>query len=185
MMDGDMTAQARLEQHVRAQIGIEYGPLFSPLPVNLPMIRHWCEALGYDHPALLGACRSSRRDSRGAVAPVAMMQVWTMQGSPSDSPRHAFSRDAWQVLESFEKAGYPAAVGTGTSQVYHRCAREGDRLAYLSSLQSVSPLKKTALGDGYFVTVHYRFIDQSGGSVGTMDFTMFVYRTDGESGAGR
>ena len=185
MMDRTTDTQAHLEERVRAQIGVEYGPLYGPQPVNAPMIRHWCEALDYDHPVLFGTSQGFPPRSSATVAPVAMMQVWTMQGTARDSAQLAFSRDAWRVLEIFEQAGYSAAVGAGTSQHYHRYAREGDRLGYLSSLQSISALKQTALGEGYFVTVHYAFIDQSGESVGTMDFTMFVYRTDAPLGGAR
>src|SRR5690606_41698615 len=40
-------------------------------PVNAPMIRHWCEAMGDANPAYTGP---------DAVAPPTMLQVWTMGG---------------------------------------------------------------------------------------------------------
>ncbi|MFD7436900.1 OB-fold domain-containing protein [Streptomyces sp. NPDC059861] len=49
-------------------------------PVNLPMIRHWCEALGDTNPAYTGP---------GAVAPPTMLQAWTMAGlSGPKAPAH-------------------------------------------------------------------------------------------------
>lgn len=40
-------------------------------PVNMPMIRHWCEAMGDTNPAYAGP---------DAMAPPTMLQAWTMGG---------------------------------------------------------------------------------------------------------
>lgn len=40
-------------------------------PVNAPMIRHWCEAMGDTNPAYEGP---------DAIAPPTMLQAWTMAG---------------------------------------------------------------------------------------------------------
>ena len=48
----------------------ESSPRPAPDPVNLPMIRHWVQAMGDTNPVYTDA----------GVAPPAMTQVWTMRG---------------------------------------------------------------------------------------------------------
>ena len=49
-------------------------------PVNVPMIRHWVEAMGDASPVHRSdeAARATGRD--GVVAPATMVQAWTMRG---------------------------------------------------------------------------------------------------------
>ena len=51
-------------------------------PVNLPMVHHWCQALGDTNPAYLDEEWAASSARGHLVAPPGMLQTWTM-----DAPR--------------------------------------------------------------------------------------------------
>jgi uncharacterized OB-fold protein len=110
-----------------------------PDPVNEPMIRHWVEAIGDTNPLYAG----------GEVAPPAMAQVWTMYGlrgeRPPDDPLGA-------MTAILDEAGFTSVVATNCEQTYHRYLRVGERVSVSSRLTDVAGPKRTALGEGWFVT---------------------------------
>jgi uncharacterized protein len=57
-----------------------------------------------------------------------------------------------KIMELFDDAGYIGVVATNCEQTYHRYLRYGEEIALTSTLESVVGPKKTALGDGWFVT---------------------------------
>lgn len=109
-------------------------------PVNVPMIRHWCEAMGDTHPAYAGP---------DAVAPPTMLQVWTM-GGLSGHPDRTGAYD--ELLRLLDEAGYTSVVATDCEQEYLRPLRPGDEITFDSVIESVSGRKTTKLGVGYFLT---------------------------------
>ncbi|HEV8556344.1 MAG TPA: bifunctional MaoC family dehydratase N-terminal/OB-fold nucleic acid binding domain-containing protein [Actinophytocola sp.] len=117
----------------------ESAARLAPDPVNLPMIRHWTEALGDTNPRYLDA----------QVAPPAMIQVWTMYGlrgqRPPDDPLAA-------MTAILDEAGFTSVVATNCEQTYHRCLRVGEQVSVRSRLVDVTGPKRTALGEGWFVT---------------------------------
>lgn len=106
-------------------------------PVNLPMVHTWLEALGDQNPAYT------------EVAPPAMAQVWTMFGlrgtRPGDDPLGT-------MVSVLDEAGFTSVVATNCEQTYHRYLRYGEEVEISSTLESVVGPKKTALGEGWFVT---------------------------------
>ena len=109
-------------------------------PVNAPMIRHWCEAMGDTNPAYSGP---------DAIAPPTMLQAWTMGGLSGHTGRtHAYD----ELLGLLDEAGYASVVATDCEQEYLRPLRPGDEITFDSVIESVSEKKTTKLGTGYFVT---------------------------------
>lgn len=109
-------------------------------PVNTPMIRHWCEAMGDTNPAYEGP---------DAIAPPTMLQAWTMAGLSGHRGRaHAYE----ELLALLDEAGYTSVVATDCEQEYARPLRPGDEITFDSVIESVSERKTTKLGTGYFVT---------------------------------
>src|SRR5215472_3701049 len=83
-MSGDAEAAIRDAAARIAALG-ESSPRPAPDPVNLPMIRHWAEAMGDANPVYTDAGAAARSVHGGLVAPPAMTQVWTMRGlHPAD-----------------------------------------------------------------------------------------------------
>jgi uncharacterized OB-fold protein len=139
-------------------------------PVNLPMIRNWVEAIGDENPVYVGA--SAAAVHGGLVAPPAMTQVWTMRGlhpaEDPDDPLRAMS-------DLLDAAGYTAVVATNSEQAYHRYLRPGERVSVRSRLDGVVGPKRTALGEGWFVTTRSAwYVD--GEPVAEMLFRVLKYR---------
>ena len=130
-------------------------------PVNLPMIRNWTEALAPAGP-----------DPDPDTAPPAMIQVWTMPGlhgvRADDDPLGQMS----QVLD---EAGYTSVVATNCDQAYHRYLKLGEQLSVRASLLDVTGPKRTALGEGWFVTTRSTWFS-AGEPVATMDFRILKFR---------
>jgi len=108
-------------------------------PVNRPAIRDWLAAIGDHNPMY----------ERDGLAPPAMIQVWTMPGvvglnDPAD-PLRALSA-------ALDEAGFTSVVATDCAQTYHRYLREGETVAVRGRLIDVVGPKRTALGEGWFVT---------------------------------
>jgi acyl dehydratase len=142
----------RLEKYVKRPIGTEQ---VAPDPVNLPMIRHWIDALDDRNPAYDDAAAAKTRFG-GVVAPPAMLQTWTFPrpkiqgiaergGAPdelrSDNP-----------ISALDAAGYTGTVATNSELEFERYLRPGDRVRARSEIESISDRKTTSLGQGYFVT---------------------------------
>lgn len=146
-------------------------PRCAPDGVDATMIRHWCEALGDTN--------ERYRPGPGQVAPPAMLQVWCMLGlepPPTDTPL--------QALETtLRDHGYVGVVATNCTQTYARDLRPGEPLREERTIEAVSDLKHTALGDGFFVTTRSRFFDDADEQVAEMEFRVLRFRpaaTDGE-----
>ncbi|MFF2362146.1 bifunctional MaoC family dehydratase N-terminal/OB-fold nucleic acid binding domain-containing protein [Streptomyces sp. NPDC058122] len=134
-------------------------------PVNAPMIRHWCEAMGDTNPAYTGP---------DAVAPPTMLQVWTMSGLSGHAGRPGRSETYDELFALLDGAGYTSIVATDCEQEYLRPLRPGDEITFDSMIESVSGRKTTKLGTGYFVTT--RMDIRAGGELaGTHRFRILKY----------
>jgi uncharacterized OB-fold protein len=135
-------------------------------PVNLPMIRRWCAAMGERNPAYL--------DEAAALAPPAMLEVWTMRGFTSDGSGGVVAR--LTGIDEMDAAGFTAVVATNLRQEYVRYLRPGDLITQRVTFVGVSDAKKTALGPGHFLDYAYEFTDQHAEVVGRMHFRILKYR---------
>jgi uncharacterized protein len=139
-------------------------PRFARDPVNLPMIRNWLEAIG--GPGGPGGPECPR------TAPPAMIQVWTMPGlhgaRGDDDPLGA-------MTALLDEAGYTSVVATNCDQAYHRYVRLGEQLAVSARLVDVTGPKRTALGEGWFVTTRNTWTS-AGEPVATMDFRVLKFK---------
>ncbi|GHD66518.1 bifunctional MaoC family dehydratase N-terminal/OB-fold nucleic acid binding domain-containing protein [Streptomyces goshikiensis] len=132
-------------------------------PVNEPMIRHWCEAMGDTSPAYTGP---------DAIAPPTMLQAWTMGGLSGHSDRSC-AYD--QLLALLDGAGCTSVVATDCEQEYLRPLRPGDAVTFDAVIESVSARKTTKLGTGHFVTTRMD-VRANGEPAGTHRFRILKYR---------
>ena len=118
-------------------------------PVNQPMVNNWVEALDDANPVYTSEEAASASVHGGLVSPPAMDQVWTMGGlhgdRADDDPLHS-------MMAVLDEAGFTSVVATNSDQTYHRYLRHGEHLSAASSLLDVKGPKKTAAGEGWFVT---------------------------------
>ncbi len=154
------------------------GPSLAPDPVNVPMIRHWVDALDDRNPAYDEHTAAATRHG-GIVAPPAMLQTWTM-GRPTIEGIRERGGSAGEVgvdspLAVLAAAGYTGTLATNSVLTFDRYLRPGDVLSSDTALESVSERKHTGLGRGYFIAWSNNFYDHDGTPVGNQLFTVFKF----------
>jgi acyl dehydratase len=177
MADADQDeVRARLEKYVGQPMG---PPSTAPDPVNVPMIRHWVVAMDDQNPAYLDEEAAAKTRFGGIVAPPAMLQAWTM---PSPKIEGIAERGGSPVeisvdnpIPVLDEAGYVGTLATNSELEFERYLRPGDHLHTTTEVESISNLKTTSLGRGYFVTwvTTYRAADDE--IVGRQLFRIFKF----------
>ena len=168
--------RARLEEYVGKSLG---SPAVSPDVVNLPMIRHWVDALDDRNPVYLDEQLAATTRFGGIVAPPAMLQTWTMPrpriegiaergGAPDEM-------DSDSPFSALDEAGYVGTLATNSELEFKRYLRPGDHLQTSIQLESISNRKTTALGQGYFVTWVTTYTDARDEVVGRQLFRILKF----------
>jgi uncharacterized OB-fold protein/acyl dehydratase len=143
--------------------------------VNLPVIRAWTDAIGDANPVYTDAASAARSVHRGLVAPPAMIQVWTMPGLVPPATPSGGDDPLGVMTAELDAAGFTSVVATNCDQTYIRYLRHGEQLAVRAELLDVTGPKRTALGEGWFVTTRSTWY--SGDEpVATMDFRVLKFR---------
>jgi uncharacterized OB-fold protein/acyl dehydratase len=139
-------------------------------------IRNWTDAIGDANPLYTDAGYAAGTAHGGLVAPPAMVQVWTMPGlqlPASDGGPDPLG----QMMTALDAAGFTSVVATNCDQTYNRYLRHGELLSLRAELADVTGPKRTALGEGWFVTT--RNVWYSGDEpVATMDWRVLKFRPD-------
>ena len=179
-MTADDTGAAIRQAAARLAALGESGPRPAPDPVNLPMIRHWVQAMGDTNPVYTDAGPAARSVHGGLVAPPAMTQVWTMRGL-----RPAGCEDPGDPLglmsAALDEAGFTSVVATNSEQEYYRYLRPGELVTVRSRLEGVTGPKRTALGEGWFVTTRSTWYVGTE-AVASMMFRILKFRPAVQSG---
>ncbi|HEV2362411.1 MAG TPA: MaoC family dehydratase N-terminal domain-containing protein, partial [Acidimicrobiales bacterium] len=178
---GEDQAVADLDALLQSFVGKSAdAPVLGPDAVNLPMIRHFVEAVGDENPVYIDDEAAVATGRPRLIAPPHMLQTWIMPGlrrklagmtGPPSPPD--------KVYALLEESGFTSIVATNSEQEYHRELEVGDRVRALSTLESVSAEKKTALGRGHFVTTRIDYTTDAGDPVATMLFRVLLYEPAG------
>ena len=177
MADAEVDAvRARLEKYVGKPMG---PPSVAPDPVNVPMIRHWVDALDDRNPVYLDEAIAATSRFGGIVAPPAMLQTWGMPrpkiegiAERGGAPDEMRSDNPISVLDA---AGYAGTLATNSELEFVRYLRPGDHLHLSSEVESISKRKTTALGQGYFVTWVTTYRTADGEVVGRQLFRILKF----------
>jgi uncharacterized OB-fold protein/acyl dehydratase len=166
-----------LEQAFAPYVGKPFGaPDVGRDPVNEPMIRQWCDAMGDRNPIYWDADAAAKSAHKTVVAPPTMLQAWILSGfrmANADRP----PADRQEELHAlFNKHGYTGVVATNCEQEYTRYLRPGERVTAEAKIESISEEKTTALGVGYFVVTRTVFRTESGEDVGSMLFRVLKFK---------
>lgn len=168
-----MTAStATIDEVIDAYVGISLGVTRTArFEVNLPMIHHWCDAMGDANPVYTDPEAAAASVHGAIVAPPAMLQAWTMPGlRPRELDREV------EVKAKLAENGYSGVVATNCEQEYFAPVKLGDQLTAEGVLESISGEKRTALGPARFVTTLYNYTNQDGVLVATHRFTIMCYQ---------
>jgi uncharacterized OB-fold protein len=150
-----------------ALVGQSSGaPNLSPDPVNVPMIRHWVEAMGDENPVYVSDESAREAGYAGVIAPPTMLQAWIMRGLRSskavDQARAAGTEQGGGpndvMMALLDAEGLTSVVATNCEQHYGRPLVAGDRLLVRSVIESISDPKRTALGTGRFITTRMDYV---------------------------
>jgi len=141
-------------------------------PVNVPVMRRWCDAVGDRNPVHTDPAVADRSRFGTIVAPLAMLDVWTKPGlayrrDPADPQGGAF--------ELLDREGFTSAVAVSSQLEQGRPLECGDLVQSTLMLEAVSEEKHTALGRGHFVTSRQELL-VGGEPVGRVRFTVLRFR---------
>jgi uncharacterized OB-fold protein/acyl dehydratase len=162
----------QLQTFVGREIGIDQH---GSDPVNVPMVRHWAEAMGDTNPIYTDQASAEASVHGGLVAPPTMLQAWVMR--PYGVDRNAIGPNPYADLTTLvESHGFTSVVASNCEQTYDRYLRPGDEITMRTTIDAVSPEKKTALGAGHFITTRQDYFDAAGERVGTMLFRILKFR---------
>ncbi len=110
--------------------------------VNETMVRHWCEVMGIDSAPYL-----TRRN-----APEAMLHSWTMPGYSGIFPGGKSVDLLREAAIELGRHGFRGNFAVQLQQAYRRPLKFGEHLRRVVKLESISPQKSTAAGEGHFIT---------------------------------
>ena len=119
-------------------------------PVNLPMIRHWTDAMGDANPVYTDEALAAASVHGEIVAPPAMIQVWTMPGLRRGKGVARPVDDVLAVLD--ERRATPAWSPPTASRPTTATSGWASGSRPPPGWRSFAGPKTTALGEGYFVT---------------------------------
>ena len=182
-----------LEAEIRSYIGKPIGPAATGRdPINEPMIRQWCDAMGESHPAYLDADAAKNTVHGEIVAPPTMLQAWVMEGWEMHEGYDEPKNEQHRLHKLLADNGYTGVLGTNTEEKYTRYLRLGETVKALTVIDEISEEKATGAGIGYFITTKTSFENQDGEDLGSMSFRVLRFKpanppaaassSDGEAG---
>ena len=80
-----------------------------------------------------------------------------------------------RMIQVLDEAGFTSIVATNCEQEYHRYLRHGEQVSVRTVLEDVTGPKRTALGEGWFVTTRSTWY-VAGEPVASMMFRVLKYR---------
>ena len=164
---------SELPLELRQYIGRVSGFVAGPDEVNKAMIRHWCEMVEDANPLYTDEEYAGNSEYGGIISPPAMQTTWVY---PRWWPPATMPLDVGpaQLDLPLEDAPVPAVISL--TEEYFLPIRPGDRIRYQTRLDNISPLKKTRIGAGYFITTTNHYYNQRDELVGTSQYVLFRYR---------
>ncbi|MFQ5473729.1 MAG: MaoC family dehydratase N-terminal domain-containing protein [Dehalococcoidia bacterium] len=157
----------------------------APLEVNEYLIRHWCETLEDGNPLYHDEEFAKSQGFRSVIAPPATVMTtfsmpfrwpWPPQSGEPDPHIHYTIKELLDL---------PVGIINGIEVENHTPLQIGDRVSVSQKLVSISPWKKTRVGEGHFWTMDRIYRNQHGEIVTIERMTAFGYGRDEATGAAR
>jgi len=141
--------------------------------VNKAMIRIWCEMLEDANPLYTDEAYARSSEYGGIISPPTMVLTWAM---PAYWPAPHLPPDALIDQMDLPLGELPLNLSVESTDEYILPLRPGDKLHYRTRLDNVTPLKKTRLGTGHFITTTTFYHNQREELVATHLHVLFRYR---------
>ncbi len=143
------------------------------------LIRHWCETVEDGNPLYLDEEYAKSRGFRGLVAqPGMIVSTLTVPFRWPWPPKgHTPERNIHFDLK--ELLGLPVGILVDWEVEYYEAIQVGDRLSTSGRLGSISPWRKTRLGEGHFWTTETMFRNQNDQLVARSVTNLFGYGREG------
>ena len=154
--------------------GVSTGEQVGHDEVNLPMIRHWVDAMGDKNPIYTDDVAAKKTVHGEIIAPPVMLQAWVMRGLNPRPTTGGSKQD--ELMNLLDGAGFSSVVATNCEQEYDRMLHVGDHLRTRNVIDSISEEKHTALGIGHFVTTRVEYETLDGEPVGRQLFRILKFR---------
>ncbi len=175
------TLPSDLPEDVKQQLlalGCESALEPAPFPIDELFIRHWCETMQDGNPLYLDEDFARANGLKGLMLPPAA--VYSVSAMPFrwpwPPPSGAQPMLHFQLKEILD---LPVALATDSETEFFLPVQVGDRIAMGSRLVSVSPWKKTRLGEGRFFVYAHSFRNDQQEKVAEQRFTIFAYGSGG------
>lgn len=157
------------------ELAHESAPEASPVTVNEYLIRHWCESLDDGNPLYLDAEYARSQGHRDIIAPMGSVMNtfyfpfrWPWPPGGREPARHIH----YDVKEAL---GLSVGIIQGLEVENYKALEVGDRINVSQRLVSISPRKKTRVGEGHFWTMDRIYRNQNGELVMRERLTAFGY----------
>jgi acyl dehydratase len=148
------------QEQLRA-LTLESAPEEAAVEVDEYLIRHWCETLEDGNPLYLDADYARSRGFDGLVAPPGSVMTTFALPYRWPWPRdHEPARHIHYAIK--ELLDLPVGIIQGIEVEIGLPLQVGDRVSVSQRLVSISPWKKTRLGEGHFWTMDRLYRNQLG-----------------------
>lgn len=149
------------------------------------LIRHWCETVEDGNPLYLNEAYARARGFRGLVAQPGMLVSTLTVPFRWPWPPEGYRPERNIHFELKELLGLPVGILRDYEVEYFDYLQVGDRLSTSGRLVSISPWRKTALGEGHFWSTETNYYNQRGQRIARAVTSLFAYgREGGEPGRG-
>jgi acyl dehydratase len=166
-------------------LATESAPEPGPVELSEYLIRHWCETLEDGNPLYLDDAYARAHGRHSVVAPVGAIMTtlsmplrWPWPPGDREPARH-IHYDVKDLLN------LPVGIITTIEIEPHAAVEIGDCVSVSQRLVSISPWKKTRLGEGHFWTMDRLYRNQRGDLVLRERMTAFGYGRANEATATR
>lgn len=154
---------------------VESAPEVSEVECSENLIRHWCETVEDGNPLYLDREYARSRGFRAEVAQPGMLVCtltlpyrwpWPPKGHTPGRNIHFELKELLQL---------PVGILADYETRFFRYVELGDRLSGTNRLVSISPWRKTKLGEGHFWVIENAYRNQDGELVAEVRTTLFAY----------
>ncbi len=184
MADEATAFRKQIDALVGKPMGSRNGSV-APDPVNQPMIRHWVAAFEDHNPVYTDSEFAAGTRFGRIVAPPLMLQTWTMAtpritgiaergGSPVEL-------DDSSPMSIFDEAGFVGTLASNSEFEIERYLHLGEVISASTVIESISDMKQTRLGRGYFVTWVTTYVDEDSAVVARQRFRILKFRPEDPS----